>query len=117
MIARVAVTVRIPTPLRPLAGGAGRLEAAAGTLGDVIAEMDGRHPGLAERLIGEAALRRFVTVWVDGEPVRDLSAVVADGAEVVILPAIAGGSRATHVRQPLSLRTSSRLSRLTVRSK
>jgi molybdopterin converting factor small subunit len=43
---------------------------------------------------GDGALRRFVNVYVDGEDIRftdGLETPVADGHEVQILPAVAGG--------------------------
>jgi len=50
--------------------------------------------GLRERLVDDAGLRRFVNVYVAGEDIRflqGLSTPVSDGAELTILPAVAGG--------------------------
>jgi molybdopterin converting factor small subunit len=88
------VTVRIPAPLRPLCGGDASAEVAAGTVGQVIAELDGRYPGFAERVTDDGRLRRFVNVFVAGDDVRfaqGINTPVADGQEVTILPAVAGG--------------------------
>ena len=90
----MAVTVRIPTTMRPLSGGSSTIELTPGTLGDVIAELDQRHPGFAERLLDEGALRRFVNVFVDDDDVRYLQGLdtkVPDGQTVSIIPAVAGG--------------------------
>jgi molybdopterin synthase sulfur carrier subunit len=90
----MAVTVRIPTTMRPLAGGASTLDVAPGTLSDVIAELELRHPGFAERLLDGGALRRFVNVFVDDDDVRYLDGLdtkVPDGQTVSIIPAVAGG--------------------------
>ena len=88
------VTVRIPSPLRPLTGGAAAVECAPGTVRDVIAELDARHVGFRDRVMQDAELRRFVNVFVAGEDVRfgnGVDTAVADGQEVTILPAVAGG--------------------------
>jgi len=90
----VAVTVRIPSPLRPLTGGAAAVECAPGTVREVIGELDARHAGFRDRVMQDAELRRFVNVFVAGEDVRfgaGIETAVADGQEVTILPAVAGG--------------------------
>lgn len=89
------VVVRLPAALRPFADGAGELRAPAGTLADVISSLGERHPQLPSRLLTpEGTLRPFVNVFVGDDNVRDLQGlgtVVPDGAEVFILPAVAGG--------------------------
>ncbi|MCO1599685.1 MoaD/ThiS family protein [Micromonospora sp. RHAY321] len=90
------VTVLLPGPLRGEAGGASRLSvAAAGTLGAVLDEVAAAHPRLARRIRDERGeLRRYVNVYVDGEDCRHsggLSTPVGDGAEVRVLPSVAGG--------------------------
>jgi molybdopterin synthase sulfur carrier subunit len=87
-------TVRIPTILRTYTGGARTTTASGGTLAEVLADLDARHPGIAGRVVEDGALRRFVNVYVDDEDVRftgGLDTPVAAGAEVTILPAVAGG--------------------------
>jgi sulfur-carrier protein len=91
----MAVTVRIPTTLRPLTGGAATVEVTAGVLADVIAALDASHPGLQDRIVDdEGNLRRFVNVFVDDDDVRYLDGLktdVPDGQTVSIIPAVAGG--------------------------
>ena len=91
----MAVTVRIPTTLRPLSGGASTVEVEAGSLSDVIKALDAAHPGFADRLLDdEGNLRRFVNVFVDDDDVRYLDGLdtnVPDGQTVSIIPAVAGG--------------------------
>ncbi len=91
----MAVTVRIPTTMRPLAGGATTVDVEAGTLSDVIKALDQAHAGLAQRLLDDdGALRRFVNVFVDDDDVRYLNGLdtpVPDGQTVSIIPAVAGG--------------------------
>lgn len=91
----MAVNLRIPTTMRPLTGGDKQVELAPGTLTDVIAELEAKHPGMGERLLDEdGALRKFVNIFVDDDDVRyldGLDTVVQDGWTVSIIPAVAGG--------------------------
>ena len=91
----MAVTVRIPTTLRPLSGGASTVEVEAGALADVIKALDAAHPGFGDRLLDEQGnLRRFVNVFVADDDVRYLDGLntpVPDGETVSIIPAVAGG--------------------------
>ena len=92
----MAVTVRIPTTLRPLSGGNKQVEVDSGTLAEVIAGLESAHPGLADRLLDEnGAMRKFVNIFVDDDDVRyldGLNTTVKDGITVSIIPAVAGGS-------------------------
>jgi sulfur-carrier protein len=86
--------VRIPTPLRPHAGGLDKVEAAGATVGEILAQLGSQHPALRERLFDGAELRRFVNVYVNDEDIRfldDLATPVAPGDELSIIPAVAGG--------------------------
>jgi molybdopterin converting factor small subunit len=89
------VTVRIPTQLRTLTGGASEVACEGATVSEVLKALDAAHPGFGERLYDEnGALRRFVNVFVAEEDIRFLSGVdtpVADGQTVSIVPAVAGG--------------------------
>lgn len=95
----MAVTVRIPTILRTYTGGAAEVavEPSESTLAALIQALDASAPGIAARVLDDAgALRRFVNVYVGDEDVRfadGLATTVADGAQVSIIPAVAGGSR------------------------
>jgi molybdopterin synthase sulfur carrier subunit len=91
----MAVTVRIPTTMRPLTGGDKQVSVEAGTLADIVSALESAHPGLGDRLVDEdGALRKFVNVFVDDDDVRYLDGLdteVADGITVSIIPAVAGG--------------------------
>ena len=91
----MAVKVKIPTQLRTAAGGESELQVDGGTVGEVLDALFERHGELRDRLSdGDGALRRFVNVYVDGEDIRftdGLDTPVADGQEVQVLPAVAGG--------------------------
>jgi sulfur-carrier protein len=90
----MAVTVKIPTQLRPVTGGESETEAAGATVGEVLDDLFDRYADLRDRICEDGTLRRFVNVYVGGEDIRYLSGLeteVSDGDEVTILPAVAGG--------------------------
>ncbi|KJK58162.1 MoaD/ThiS family protein [Saccharothrix sp. ST-888] len=93
----MAIEVRIPTILRTYTDGDKAVEGAGSNLGELFADLDTRHPGIAGRLLEETGeLRRFVNVYLNDEDVRFLAGVateLADGDSVTILPAVAGGAR------------------------
>ncbi len=90
----MSVEVRIPTILRPYTGGDKIVTGDGADLRALIADLDGRFPGIGDRLVDEQGLRRFVNVYLNDEDVRflgGLDTAVADGDSVTILPAVAGG--------------------------
>ena len=92
----MAIEVRIPTILRTYTGGEKAVDAEGATLAVLIDDLESNHPGIKERLIDAGDLRRFVNVYVNDEDVRfigGLDAELSDGDQVVVLPAVAGGSR------------------------
>lgn len=91
----MSVEVRLPTVLRPHAGGASTVTANGSTIGEVLADLVRSYPGMAGQVLtDDGALHRFVNVYVDDDDVRylqQLDTKVPDGATVSILPAVAGG--------------------------
>jgi sulfur-carrier protein len=91
----MAVTVRIPTQLRNLSGGASEVSCEGSTVNEVLKNLDAAHPGFGERLFDDAgALRRFVNVFLAEEDIRFLDGTdttVSDGQVLSIVPAVAGG--------------------------
>ena len=91
----MAVLVKIPTQLRAAAGGEAETLIDGATVRDVLEGLFERHDELRERLYDDAgSLRRFVNVYVAGEDIRFLDGLatpVPDGAELTVLPAVAGG--------------------------
>ena len=87
--------VRIPTPLRKLTLGQEVVSVAASTVGELVTNLEAKHPGLRERLLDDKGqVRRFVNIFVGDEDIRFLQGLatpLAEGAEVSIVPAIAGG--------------------------
>jgi MoaD family protein len=87
--------VRIPTPLRPHAGGNDSAQAEGATVGQVLDSLTSHFPDLRSRLFEGDELRRFVNVYVNNEDIRfleDLDTPVASSDEVSIIPAVAGGA-------------------------
>jgi molybdopterin synthase sulfur carrier subunit len=91
----MSVTVRIPSQLRILSGGAGEVSVEGTTVSEALKALDAAHSGLAERLFDEAGLlRRSINVFVDDEDVRFLDGVetaLREGQTLSIVPAVAGG--------------------------
>ena len=91
----MAVTVRIPTTMRPISGGASSVQVEGTTLREVLAALDAAHPGFGERLFdGAGELHKFVNIFVADDDVRymkGLDTPVAAGDTVSIIPAVAGG--------------------------
>jgi sulfur-carrier protein len=91
----MAVRVKLPTQLRPAAGGAAEAQVEGETVGEALEALYAQHGELRERIAGEdGELRRFVNVYLAGEDIRFLDGLatpVPAGAELTILPAVAGG--------------------------
>lgn len=92
----MAVTVRIPTPLRRLTQNQAEVEAEGDTIESLIENLEASYPGLKERICDESGnVRRFVNIYLNDEDIRFLdgsATAVNDGDDISIIPAIAGGS-------------------------
>jgi len=90
----MAIEVRIPTILRTYTDGARSVEGSGDTLRALLTDIESRHPGIEERIVDDAGLRRFVNVYLNDEDVRFLDGIetsLSDGDVVTVLPAVAGG--------------------------
>ena len=91
----VTVTVRLPGSLRDAVGGDNKLSASGATLAEVFADIERRHPGFRSRVLDESgAIRAYVNVYIGEDDARTqggTGARVPDGAEVMVIPAMAGG--------------------------
>lgn len=89
--------VRIPAPLRKLTNDQAVVEVTGKDIQELLASLEKQYPGLKERICDESGqIRRFVNIFVNGEDIRfkqGPSTPVTEGAEVSIIPAIAGGSK------------------------
>ena len=97
-------TVRIPPTLRAETGGERQVTASGATVRDLLDDLMTRFPGLRTQLVENGDIAPFVNVYVEGEDVRTLEGMetpVQDGATVILLPAMAGGSSRPLTRNPV----------------
>jgi molybdopterin converting factor small subunit len=88
----MATVVWIPALIRPLCGGAARLEVDGATLGEILRAVDLRCPGLYDRIVEGGRIRPELAIALDGEVASlALHDVVGTNAEIAIVPAIGGG--------------------------
>jgi molybdopterin converting factor small subunit len=68
------------------------VEAAGATVGELLAELDRRYPGIRFRMIDEQdGIRPHVRIFVNRESVAGLERALAPSDEVQILQALSGG--------------------------
>ena len=91
----MAITIRIPTPLRKFTNDQAEVAIEGATVGEVIDNLEAQHSGIKEKIADESgAIRRFVNIYVNEEDIRFLdgpASTLKDGDQVTIVPAIAGG--------------------------
>ncbi|MBO9306144.1 ubiquitin-like small modifier protein 1 [Thermomicrobium sp.] len=91
----MAVTILIPAPLRRFTEDRAAVQVEAKTVAEALAKLDELYPGIRERICEpDGRVRRFVSIFVNGKDIRSLQGVetlLADGDEVGIIPAMAGG--------------------------
>ena len=90
----MSVTVRIPSPLRPVTGGLGELKVEGATVGEVLRKLDAQYAGFAARVYDDNGVKRFINVYVNEDNIRDkknLETELKPGDTISILPSIAGG--------------------------
>ncbi|HET6774491.1 MAG TPA: MoaD/ThiS family protein [Acidimicrobiales bacterium] len=84
--------VRIPTPLRSYTDQQSVVDAAGGTMSDLLDDLDRRFPGIRFRMVDEQGrLRQHMKLWVGQDAVTDLSTPVSEADEVTIMQALSGG--------------------------
>lgn len=91
----MAISVRIPTPLRKLTYDLDTVQVEGGNIGELLSNLEKSYPGIGERLLDDKGdVRRFVNIFVNDEDIRFLeekATALKEGDEVSIVPAIAGG--------------------------
>jgi len=91
----VPVEIRLPTVLRPYAGGKSTVSVDGSTIGEVLTNLVDANPGMkGQVLTDEGDLHRFVNVYLNDDDVRyldKLATSVSNGDTISILPAVAGG--------------------------
>jgi molybdopterin synthase sulfur carrier subunit len=93
----MAVSIRIPTPLRQHTDGAAEVSVEGGSVAEVVDTLEAQHPGIRAKVFDDSGdVRRFINIFLNGEDIRHLEGVntgLKDGDELSIVPAIAGGLR------------------------
>ena len=91
----MTVSVRIPTILRTYTGGESEVKADGTTLAEVLDDLESSYTGIRARILDDSGdIRRFVNVYVGNDDVRfleGLATATPDGAQLSIIPAVAGG--------------------------
>lgn len=91
----MAIDIRIPTILRDYTNGERSVDGSGATVGELLDNLETAHEGIRDRILENGEVRRFVNIYVNDEDIRfagGLTAAVADGDTIVILPAVAGGA-------------------------
>lgn len=92
----MAVHVRIPTPLRRITNGERVVEVNGTNLAQALVDLDRRFPGIKAKILDERGeVLQFVNIFVDEQDIRFLSGLqtpLGEGAEISIIPAMAGGA-------------------------
>lgn len=86
--------IKLPTQLRDVAGGNAEVTVEGATVGEALEALFGQYEELRGRITEDGELRRFVNVYLAGEDIRyldGLETALPAGAELTILPAVAGG--------------------------
>ena len=85
-------TLFVPPSLRHLTGGERRITVRSANVRSLVNELEQAHPGFRDSLVDGDSLRPGLAIAIDGVASSDgLLAKIPEGAEVHILPAIAGG--------------------------
>ena len=91
------IAIRLPTVLRPAAGGQATVEAEGATVGEVFDDLIRQQPGLKSQLLtDDGGLHRHLNVFLNDDDIRylgRLDAKVTDGDTLTLMPAVAGGAR------------------------
>ena len=91
------ITVKIPSPLRPLTAGQAEVKIEGATVGEVLRKMDSQFKGFGDRVLDDGqTVKRFINVFVNEDNIRDkkeLDTELKNGDTISILPSIAGGNQ------------------------
>lgn len=91
----MATTIFVPTPMRKVTGGQGKIQVDAGTLQEAFEQANSTYPGFSDRILDQGGeIKRFINVFVNGVDVRQLQGretPIRDGDQVAVIPAMAGG--------------------------
>ena len=92
----MAVSIRIPTPLRKLTDNKSEIQIDGDTIEAILGNMESSYPGIKDRICDETGdVRRFINIYLNEEDIRFIDGTgtsVNDGDRIAIVPAIAGGN-------------------------
>ncbi|HXH22511.1 MAG TPA: MoaD/ThiS family protein [Dehalococcoidia bacterium] len=90
------VNVYIPTPFRSFTGNRTNVEIEAATVADLLARMDEKYPGFRNLCSDEhGGIPRHINIYVNNKEISTLDGPdtrLADGDQVAVIPALAGGN-------------------------
>lgn len=91
----MAVTVRVPGPLRRLTEGKPEVTVEGGTVSQALKDLETKYPGFHDRLYdGSGQLRQFINIYLNESDIRfgqGLDTPVGENDDLSIVPAVAGG--------------------------
>jgi MoaD family protein len=91
----MTVEVKVTATLQKMVGGQRVIQADGATVGEVIDDLDRKHPGIKDMVMVDGQIHRFVNIYLNDEDVRFLSQLdtpLKEGDVLSILPALAGGA-------------------------
>jgi molybdopterin synthase sulfur carrier subunit len=89
-------TIKIPPVLRENVGGARTVDASGTTVAEALDDLFAKHPALRDRVTEDGELSHFINVYVNDRDVRyrdGLQTAIGGDDTIILLPAMAGGSR------------------------
>jgi adenylyltransferase/sulfurtransferase len=90
-------SLKVPTPLRPYAGGNAVVEVNGANVGAALADLTDQHPQLKQHIFNDAGeLRPFVNLFLNDEDIRYLDGAdtpLSESDALRIIPSIAGGRK------------------------
>ncbi len=88
----VVIQTRVASPLRSYTDGRAVVEARGGTVREVLADLDRRHPGMRFRMIDEQdRIRPHMRLFVNTTAVHELDHGLAAGDTLHLICALSGG--------------------------
>jgi sulfur-carrier protein len=92
----MAITVRVPTPLRKYTQGKDEVSVEGSNLRELLQNLESNYKGIGQRIMDDkGGVRRFVNIYLNDEDIRfksNLDTPLKEGDVISIIPAIAGGA-------------------------
>ncbi|MFL2640591.1 MAG: MoaD/ThiS family protein [Dehalococcoidia bacterium] len=93
----MAVLMKVPTALRRVTDGKETLEIPEGTVTQALDILDLQYPGFKERILDDESgdVHPFISIFLNDNDIQyidGLETTLSEGDELIIIPAIAGGS-------------------------